>query len=79
MTKIDLLVSDVGLTGGFNGRQLAAAARQLLPDLKVLFITGFAENAVLGNGVLEPGIQVMTKPFSLEAFTMRVRELLALE
>ena len=79
MTKIDLLVFDVGLTGGFNGRQLAAAARQLQPDLKVLFITGFAENAVLGNGVLEPGIQVMTKPFSLEAFTMRVRELLALE
>jgi len=44
-----------------------------------LFITGFAENAVLGNGILEPGMQVMTKPFSLEAFTMRVRELLALE
>jgi CheY-like chemotaxis protein len=79
MTKIDLLVFDVGLTGGFNGRQLAAAARQLQPDHKVLFITGFAENAVLGNDVLEPGMQVMTKPFSLEAFTMRVRELLALE
>jgi hypothetical protein len=48
-------------------------------DLKVLFITGFGENLVLGNGVLEPGMQVMTKPFSLEAFTLRVRELLALE
>jgi signal transduction histidine kinase/CheY-like chemotaxis protein len=78
-TKIDLLVSDVGLTGGFNGQQLAEAARQLQPDLKVLFITGFGENAVVGNGVLEPGMQVMTKPFSLEAFTLRVRELLALE
>ena len=78
-TKIDLLVSDVGLTGGFNGQQLAEAARQLQPDLKVLFITGFGENAVVGNGVLEPGMQVMTKPFSLEAFTLRVCELLALE
>jgi signal transduction histidine kinase/CheY-like chemotaxis protein len=76
-TKIDLLVSDVGLTGGLNGRQLAEAARQRQPDLKVLLITGFAENAVLGNDVLAPGMQVMTKPFSLGALTLRVRELLA--
>jgi hypothetical protein len=48
----------------------------LRPDLKILFITGFAENAVLGNGILGPGMQVMTKPFQLEAFASRVRELL---
>ena len=74
--KIDLLITDVGLPRGMNGRQLAEAARAIIPDLKVLFVTGFAENAVLGNGILGLGMQVMTKPFSLEAFALRVRELL---
>jgi CheY-like chemotaxis protein len=74
--KIDLLVSDVGLSGGMNGRQLAELARLQRPDLKVLFITGFAENALIRNGILEPGMQVMTKPFTLDSFTGRVRELL---
>lgn len=62
---IDLLVSDVGLPGGMNGRQLADAARSLRPGLKVLFVTGYAENAALGNGQLEPGMHVLTKPFSI--------------
>ena len=50
--RIDLLITDVGLPGGMNGRQLADAARATRPDLKVLFITGYAENAVVGNGQL---------------------------
>ena len=50
-TRIDLLITDVGLPGGMNGRQLADAARQRRPDLKVLFITGYAENAAVGNGL----------------------------
>jgi nitrogen-specific signal transduction histidine kinase/CheY-like chemotaxis protein len=74
--QIDLLITDVGLPRGLNGRQLADAAREIIPDLKVLFVTGFAENAVLGSGILGVGMQVMTKPFSLEAFALRVRELL---
>jgi PAS domain S-box-containing protein len=51
--RIDLLITDVGLPGGLNGRQMADAARQRRPDLRVLFITGYAENAVVGNDVLE--------------------------
>ena len=65
--RIDLLITDVGLPGGMNGRQLADAARDRRgPDLKVLFITGYAENAVIGNGHLAPGMQVMTKPFVMD-------------
>jgi PAS domain S-box-containing protein len=75
--RIDLLVTDVGLPGGMNGRQMADAGRSSRPDLKVLFITGYAENAVIGNGQLEPGTHVMTKPFPLEALANRVRELIA--
>ncbi len=73
---IDLLVSDVGLPGGMNGRQLADAARSLRPGLKVLFVTGYAENAAVGNGQLEPGMHVLTKPFSMPALSERVKELL---
>lgn len=73
---IDLLVSDVGLPGGMNGRQLADAARSLRPDLKVLFVTGYAENAALGNGRLAPGMHVLTKPFSIPALSERVKGLL---
>ena len=74
--RVDLLVSDVGLPGGMNGRQLADAARVHRPRLKVLFITGFAENAAWGNGTLEPGMQVLTKPFALDALTAAVTSML---
>jgi PAS domain S-box-containing protein len=73
---IDLLVSDVGLPGGMNGRQMADAARVGRPDLKVLFITGYAENAAVGNGPLDPGMHVMTKPFAMEALATRIRTLM---
>ena len=75
--RIDLLVTDVGLPGGMNGRQMADAGRMARPDLKVLFITGYAENAVIGNGHLEPGMQVLTKPFVIEALGLRVKDLIA--
>ena len=74
--RIDLLVTDVGLPGGMNGRQMADAARERRPDLKVLFITGYAENAVLGNGHLRPGMQVLTKPFVLETLATRIKDLI---
>ena len=74
--RIDLLVTDVGLPGGMNGRQLADAGRVLRPDLKVLFITGYAEAAVLGYGSLEEGMHVMTKPFAMDGLASRIRGLL---
>lgn len=73
---IDLLITDVGLPGGMNGRQLADAARLLRPALKVLFVTGYAENAALRQGTLDPGMHVLTKPFSIPALAVRVKELL---
>jgi len=75
--RIDLLITDVGLPGGMNGRQVADAARARRPDLKVLFITGFAGNAAVGNARLEAGTQVMTKPFDLSALAARVGDMLA--
>ncbi|WP_223886784.1 ATP-binding protein, partial [Pseudomonas amygdali] len=74
--RIDLLVTDVGLPGGMNGRQLADAARIIRPDLKVLFITGYAENAIIGNGHLDPGMWVLTKPFTMDAFASRIYEMI---
>lgn len=73
---ISLLVTDVGLPGGMNGRQLAEAARVAKPDLEVLFITGYAENAVLNHGHLEQGMHVITKPFQMDAFARRVKSLI---
>lgn len=77
--RIDLLITDVGLPGGLNGRQVADAARLIRPDLKVLFITGYAENAVLSHGHLAPGMHVVTKPFALDVFSNRVRALIGTE
>ncbi|WP_114187993.1 PAS domain S-box protein [Microvirga aerophila] len=73
--NIDLLVTDVGLPG-INGRQLADQARVTRPDLKVLFITGYAENATLANGFLEPGMEMITKPFAVEALATRIRDII---
>jgi len=75
-TRIDLLITDVGLPGGINGRQVADAARVARPNLKVLFITGFAENAVFRNGHLEKGMEVVTKPFEMSALGNKIRDLL---
>jgi PAS domain S-box-containing protein len=74
--KIDLLITDVGLPGGLNGRQVADAARVSRPDLKVLFITGYAENAVIGRSRLEKGMYVLTKPFQMEILAERIREII---
>lgn len=73
---IALLVTDVGLPGGMNGRQVADAARLLLPELRVLFVTGYAENAALSHGQLPQGMQILTKPFELHAFGQPVKDLI---
>ena len=74
--RIDLLITDVGLPGGMNGRQVADAGRVNRPLLKILFITGYAENAVVGNGLLGQGMHVITKPFGIEAIANKVRDLI---
>ena len=74
--QVALLVTDVGLPGGMNGRQVADAARQLQPELKVLFITGYAENAAISGGHLEPGMAVMTKPFVMAELAHKITELI---
>ena len=74
--RIDLLVTDVGLPGGMTGRQMADAARVSRPDLKVLFITGYAETAVLGGRHLAPGMGVLTKPFAIETMAARIRSMI---
>jgi PAS domain S-box-containing protein len=73
--RIDLLVTDVGLPG-INGRQLADQARETRSDLKVLFITGYAHNATLANGFLNSGMEMITKPFAIEALATRIRNMI---
>jgi CheY-like chemotaxis protein len=73
--RIDLLITDIGLPG-LNGRQLADAARELRPALKILFMTGYAENAALASGFLEHGMEMITKPFAMEALASRIRAML---
>jgi len=73
---IDLLFTDVGLPGGVNGRALADAARSAQPGLRVLFTTGYTRNAILHNGVLDPDVHFIAKPFNLTALAAKVREVL---
>ena len=73
---VHLMVTDVGLPGIINGRQIADAARIGRPQLKVLFITGFAENAVVRSGRLEPGMALLAKPFAMSTLANKVREML---
>jgi CheY-like chemotaxis protein len=73
--RIDLLVTDVGLPL-VNGRQVYDAAALRRPGLKVLFMTGYAENAAFTNGVLEPGMALITKPFALDQLASRITEML---
>ena len=74
--RIDLMITDVGLPGGMNGRQVADAARVLRKDLKVLFITGYAENAAVGNGHLDAGMEILAKPFAMSTLAGKVRQMI---
>jgi PAS domain S-box-containing protein len=75
--RIDLLVTDVGLPG-LNGRQLADAARATRPTLRVLFMTGYAEAATRAHGFLDTGMEMITKPFTLESMASRIRRMVTL-
>lgn len=74
--RVDLLVADMGLPGGMNGRQMADAARMARPELKVLFITGHAESAVPGHGYLDLGFHVLAKPFPMEVLANRIKKII---
>jgi signal transduction histidine kinase len=74
--QVDLLITDVGLPGGMNGRALVDSAQALRPTLNVLFITGYAENAMLSHGHMRPGMQVLTKPFAMAVLASRVKDLM---
>ena len=74
--NIDLLITDIGLPGGMSGQEMAVAARASRPNLKILFITGFAQNAAITAGHLEPGTQVMSKPFSMDKLAARIRSII---
>jgi CheY-like chemotaxis protein len=73
--QIDLLITDIGLPG-LNGRQIAETARLTRPGLKVLFMTGYAENASLASGFLQPGMAMITKPFAMEVLATRIRDII---
>jgi signal transduction histidine kinase/CheY-like chemotaxis protein len=73
---IKLLFTDIGLPGPFNGRQLSDEASKIRPDIKVLFTTGYAQNAIIHQGRLDPGVQLIVKPFSFAALAAKIREIL---
>jgi PAS domain S-box-containing protein len=74
--RIKLLFTDVGLPGGMNGRQISEAAKHERPDLKVVFTTGYARNAIVHDGRLDPDVQLITKPFTFAALAVKLRHVL---
>jgi CheY-like chemotaxis protein len=75
-TNVRLLFTDVGLPGGMNGRQLADEVQRRFPGLKVLFTTGYARNAIVHQGRLDPGVELITKPFSRNELAHKIRMML---
>jgi CheY-like chemotaxis protein len=73
--RIKLLFTDVGLPGPFNGRQIADEARKLRSDLKILFTTGYAQNAIIHQGRLDPGVQLIVKPFNFPGLAAKIRQM----
>jgi CheY-like chemotaxis protein len=73
---VDLLFTDVVLPNGMSGAQLAARAKARWPTLRVLFTTGYARNAIVHHGRLDPGVELLTKPFTFAALASKVREVL---
>ena len=73
--RIDLLLTDVVLPNGMNGRQLADEVRRRRPGIRVLYVTGYTRNAIIHHGRLDPDIDLLTKPFTAEALTRKIRSI----
>ena len=73
---VDLLFTDVGLPDGVNGRQLAEEVHSRWPDIKVLFTTGYARNAIVHHGRLDAGVELLVKPFSQSSLAAKIRNIL---
>ena len=73
---IDLLFTDLVMPGGLNGLELSREALRRRPDMKVLFTSGYAENALVHDGKLDDGIQLINKPYTKEALAQRIRRVL---
>ena len=74
--EIDLLFTDVVMPGGMGGRALADAACAINPDIKVLFTSGYTENSIVHDGRLDPGVQLLSKPYRREQLALKVRKVL---
>ena len=74
--QVDLLFTDIVLPGGMTGATVADEARRIQPGLKVLFTTGYARNAIVHHGRVDPGVELLSKPFSFADLAGRVRDLL---
>ena len=73
---IDFLLTDVVLPAGMNGRELSEEVRRRRPAIKVLYVTGYTRNAIIHHGRLDPDIDLLTKPFTAEALTRKIRSIL---
>jgi CheY-like chemotaxis protein len=73
---VDLLLVDLVLPEGMNGHQFASEAARRRPGLKVLFTTGYAQNAIVHNGRLDPGVDLLGKPFTSSALAAKLRQIL---
>jgi CheY-like chemotaxis protein len=73
--EVDLLLTDVG-SPGINGRQLADEASRRQPGIKILFMSGYAKDAIVHNGVLDPGVELLSKPFTMNSLARKVGQVL---
>jgi CheY-like chemotaxis protein len=74
--RVDLLFTDVVLPSGLTGAQVAAQVKTLRPNLRVLFTTGYARNAIIHHGRLDKGVQLIVKPFNFNELAAKVRDVL---
>jgi PAS domain S-box-containing protein len=77
--SFDLLFTDIVMPGGMSGRELADTALKMRPEIKVLFTSGYTEQAIIHNGRLDPGVQLLSKPYRRQQLAEKVRLLLDLE